>query len=135
MVFGRKLRLNPYILGQIEILLAVISVIVLMIPRMRAQTADDETSAATAQHEMQRFHGYALPIAFVGLAFGVVGLWREKPPLLPISAIALCAVVVCGHYIAIGFSYLTLAVFVILIAFVFLEPFLILLGLLSKSNK
>ena len=133
-------KFNPFILGQIALLLGVSAVVVLMIPLVRSHryfrnfTVEQESTSDT-EGEIIRFHNYAMPVALVGLGFGIIGIRREKPPLLPISGIALCGFVLCWNYIVIGFSYFSLALLALVVIVAVLDPIFLLFSFFARSKN
>lgn len=133
-------RFNPFILGQIALLLGVSAVVVLMIPLVRSHhyfqhSAVEHESTSDTQDEVNRFHSYAMPVALVGLGFGIIGVRREKPPLLSICGIALCGFVLGWHYILIGFSYFSLAVLALVVILAVLDPIFLLFNIFARSKN
>jgi hypothetical protein len=133
-------KFNPFVLGQITLLLGVSAVVVLMIPLMKSHpyfqdSAVENKRTSDSGAEINRFHGYAMPVALIGLGLGIIGLRREKPPLLPICGITLCGFVLCWNYIVIGFSYLSLAVLALVVILTVLDPIFLLLNILARSKN
>ena len=120
---------NPFIIGQIALLLGVLAVVVLFVPSMRrAHTEHDPVRDAPDGIERERSlsHCVAVAIAGIGSIVAVLGIWRERPPILGALGALLCVFVFCWHYILVGFQMFALVVLVITIILAILSPLTIL---------
>ncbi|MBI1312510.1 hypothetical protein GC176_14555 [bacterium] len=109
-------RFNPYIVGQITLLLGAISLGLAVLPQELIDTGTTtiDVASATAQSELasklKPYRAASMAIAIAGLCLGPIGWRREDHPLLPICGMTICGVALFWQWIVLG---VVLAVMVI----------------------
>jgi hypothetical protein len=106
----RKSRFNPYIFGQLTLLLGGVALGLAVLPpaimedgpvvssNLNVAVADD----AVTQARLKPFRAASLAVAIFGLCLGPIGWMRERPPVLPVCGMSLCAVALFWYWIVLG---------------------------------
>lgn len=103
-------RFNPFIVGQITLLLGAVALGLAILPRAIIEDeptpsgisdigAEDE---AATQQRLKPYRVASMGIAIIGLCFGPIGWIRESPPLLPVSGMAMCVLALFWYWIVVG---------------------------------
>lgn len=98
---------NPYIVGQVTLLLGAMSLGLAVLPAAVMAESPDELSVVDelegeVDGRVKPFRVASMAVAILGLAIGPIGWLREKPPLLPISGMCLCGVALLWYWIVLG---------------------------------
>lgn len=116
-------RFNPYILGQLTLLMGGVALGLAILPQ--AILSDDPVGATildvTSEHDatqqqLKPFQVASLVIAILGLCLGPIGWLRERPPVLPVCGMGLCAVALLWYWIVLGIA-LGVAIFIFFMLF------------------
>ncbi len=119
-------RFNPYIVGQLTLLLGGIALGLASIPPQLLQCgADSDTEFSTATAELQQrlkpYRVAAMTLAIVGLCLGPIGWRREDPPLLPICGMTICGVALFWQWIVTGVTLAVLVIALLIAVFVYFQ--------------
>ena len=115
-----RFRFNPFIVGQITLLLggvalglAVLSpVIITNGPQPSGIWEDDVKPDTATQQQLKPYRVASIGIAITGLCCGPIGWLRERPPVLPAFGMVMCTVALFWYWIVAG---LMLAVTIIVL--------------------
>ncbi len=103
-------RFNPYIIGQVTLLLGGVSLGLAILPQeiIKAQPTPLDISDvgvdddASIQRRLKPYRITSMTVAVFGLCFGPIGWLRERPPLLPVTGMAMCVVALFWQWIVVG---------------------------------
>lgn len=105
-----KTFFNPYIVGQLTLLLGGVALGLAALPPAVLEEpprplASDETTrepSPALEAKLRAFRATAMACAILGLCVGPIGWLREKPPLLPLVGMSLSVVALFWYYIVMG---------------------------------
>lgn len=120
-------RFNPFIVGQITLLLggvalglAALSPTIINGEHPSPEITDVDTGIAPAtQQRLRPYRVASMSIAIIGLCCGPIAWLRERPPVLPMFGMAMCAVALFWYWIIFGIALAVMifALFVVLTSF------------------
>ena len=103
-------RSNPYIVGQLTLLLGGVALGLAVLPEVIIRDEPTPSSIsdigveddASIQQRLKPYRVASMAIAILGLCFGPLAWIRERPPLLPVSGMAMCVVALFWYWIVVG---------------------------------
>ena len=90
------------LLGGLSLGLAILPQAIIKEGPTPSSIADIGNDDATTQRQLKPYRVASLVIAIVGLCFGPIGWVRERPPLLPVSGMAMCVLALFWYWIVLG---------------------------------
>ncbi|MCA9144420.1 MAG: hypothetical protein H6821_00315 [Planctomycetaceae bacterium] len=102
--------LNPFIVGQSTLLFGAVALGLAILPQEIIREGPSPTGIsdigvqddAVTQQRLKPYRVASMGIAIVGLCIGPIGWIRERPPLLPVSGMAMCVVALFWYWIVVG---------------------------------
>ena len=113
---------NPYIVGQLTLLLGGIALGLVVLPPVIIKdrpypsgiskvAADND---AVVEQRVKPFRVASIAVAIIGLCLGPIGWIRERPPLLPGIGMGMCTVALFWYWIVLAFTIAALIFFILI---------------------